>query len=145
MYSVIMHLLIPKNMRFECQRCARCCGDTSHRGRNLLLTKTEVEDISTREGLNPLSFASPVSNNGHYQYKMKKRGGKCIFLDGKACRVYDMRPIVCRFYPFSMCKKERSYVFDVAEDCPGIGLGEVLPCEKFEGMVSEAHFKLKTS
>ena len=76
---------------------------------------------------------------------MKKRGGKCLFLDGKACRIYDIRPIVCRFYPFSMCVKDRKYVFDFAEDCPGIGLGEVLPCEKFEGMVSEAHLKLKTS
>lgn len=138
-----MNLLIPKDTRFECQRCARCCGDTSHRGRNLLLTKSEVEMISARSGLNPLAFCSPVSNNGHYQYRMKKRGGKCVFLEGKACRIYDIRPIVCRFYPFSMFKKKKTYVFGVAEDCPGVGLGEVLPCEKFEGMVTEAHIKLR--
>ncbi len=143
--SDTMNLLVPKNMRFECQRCARCCGDTSHRGRNLLLTKNEVEEISTRSGLNPLSFSTPVTQKGQYEYKMKKRGGKCVFLDGKACRIYDVRPIICRFYPFSMCKKDKKYVFDFAEDCPGIGLGEVLPGEKFEDMVEEAHFKLRTS
>lgn len=138
-----MNMLLPKNLRFECQRCARCCGDTSHRGRNLLLTKKEAEQISDRTGLNILSFASPF-NNGNFKYKMKKRGGKCVFLDGKACRIYDIRPIMCRFYPFSMYKKKNIYVFDVAEDCPGIGLGEVLPCEKFESMISEANSKLET-
>ncbi|MEM3420917.1 MAG: YkgJ family cysteine cluster protein [Candidatus Hadarchaeum sp.] len=140
-----MNLLVPKNMRFECQRCARCCGDTSHRGRNLLLTKSEVEEISEKTGLSPLAFATPISNKGAYQYKMKKRGGKCLFLDGKACRIYDIRPLVCRFYPFSVCKKDNKYIFNFADDCPGIGLGEVLSEEVFEDLVTEAQFKLKTS
>ena len=140
-----MHLLVPRNVRFECQRCARCCGDTSHRGRNLLLTKSEVEEISERTGLNPLSFATPISNKGIYQYRMKKRGGKCIFLDGKACRIYDIRPLVCRFYPFSVCKKDEKYVFNFAEDCPGIGLGDVVAEDVFEELVTEAQFKLRTS
>jgi len=92
--------------------------------------------------MNPLSFASPISDGGYYQYKMKKRNGKCIFLDGKACRIYNHRPLICRFYPFSVEKKSNKYVFEIAEDCPGIGLGGVIPCEMFEAMLQEAQKRL---
>lgn len=141
----IMNCRAPKNIHFECQRCARCCGDTSHRGRNVLLTKGEVERISKRISQRPLSFASSYSNSGHYQYKMKKRSGKCIFLDGKACRIYDTRPLICRFYPFSMRKSNGSYVFETAEECPGIGLGGTVVQGEFKKMISAAHSVLKPS
>ncbi len=140
-----MEMVVPKNLRFECQRCARCCGDTSHRGRNLLLTKKEVEKIAKRTRRSPMSFASPISNNGHYGYKMKKRSGKCAFLVGKACGIYDIRPIVCRFFPLSMDRKNKRYVFEVSDDCPGIGLGEAFPAKKFENMALEAKSILKAS
>ncbi len=128
----------PKNIHFECQRCARCCGDTSHRGRNILLQGSEVERISRHASLRPLSFSSPVSNNGHYQYRMKKRNGRCVFLDGKSCRIYEIRPLICRFYPFSVKRKNGAYVFEVAKDCAGIGLGEPVAKTHFERMVEKA-------
>ena len=129
---------VPKNVHFECQRCARCCGDTSHRGRNILLLDTEVERISKNTGLRPLSFASSASSNGQYHYKMKKRSGRCVFLDRKACRIYDVRPIICQFYPFSMKRKNGSYVFDVAADCAGVGLGEPITKDDYGRMVEKA-------
>lgn len=132
-----MNLRAPKNVRFECQRCARCCGDTSHRGRNILLLEAEVERISKQKGLRPLSFALPISN-GRYQYKMKKRNGKCIFLEGKACGIYNIRPIICQFYPFSLNRNNGAHVFEVAKDCAGIGLGEQISKEYFESLVEKA-------
>ena len=137
-----MNIVVPNKVQFDCQRCARCCGDTSHRGRNLLLTNSDVKQICKVTEMNPLSFASPISDGGYYQYKMKKRNGKCIFLDGKACRIYNHRPLICRFYPFSVEKKSNKYVFEIAEDCPGIGLGGVIPCEMFEAMLQEAQKRL---
>lgn len=137
-----MNIRVPRNIRFECQRCARCCGDTSHRGRNIYLLDNEVENISIRTGLRPLSFVAPASNSGKYRFKMKKRSGKCVFLEGKACRIYDNRPLVCRFYPFSMKKAGNAFVFEVAKDCPGIGLGETLELNEFERMTDDARSKL---
>ncbi len=133
-----MNFRIPKKVSFECQRCARCCGDTSHRGRNILLRESEVERISRHMGLRPLSFASQASNNGHYQYRMKKKSGKCFFLYGKSCRVYEVRPLICQFYPFSMKKHNGSYVFEAAKDCAGVGLGEPIKKEYFERMAEKA-------
>ncbi|MDI6883971.1 MAG: YkgJ family cysteine cluster protein [Hadesarchaea archaeon] len=140
-----MNFRAPKNIRFECQRCARCCGDTSHRGRNILLMESEVERISKHTGLRPLSFASPASNSGHYRYRMKKRNGKCVFLEGKACRIYDIRPLICRFYPFSIRKTNNTYMFEIAKDCPGIGLGGQLGQGEFEKMLLKAQSTLKVS
>lgn len=137
-----MNIRMIRNIRFECQRCARCCGDTSHRGRNIYLLENEVEHISIRTGLRPLSFVSPASNSGKYRYKMKKRSGKCVFLEGKACRIYDDRPLVCRTYPFMIKKKGNTFVFETADDCPGIGLGEALEIDEFEKMVDNARSKL---
>ena len=139
-----MNFRVLKNIHFECQRCARCCGDTSHRGRNILLLEMEVERISKNTGMRPQSFSSPASNNGQYHYKMKKRGGRCVFLDGKSCRIYNIRPLICQFYPFSMKKINGTYVFDVAADCAGIGLGEPVPKEHYERMVKKATSVLET-
>jgi Fe-S-cluster containining protein len=140
-----MNVVVPKNVHFDCQRCARCCGDTSHRGRNLLLTDEDVERICRETDLNPLSFASPISDHGLYHYRMKKRNGKCVFLEGKACRIYQNRPLVCRFYPFSLEKRKNKYVFDVCDECPGVGLGEVVPDEEFDLMLKEAQERLKST
>jgi len=138
-----MNLHYPKKVRFECQRCAQCCGDSSHRGRNVLLLESEVRQISNKTGLRPLSFASRSLRIQPYRYRMKKRNGKCIFLDGKACRIYNIRPLICRFYPFSLKMGDNGYRFEVSEECPGIGLGETLVPEEFERMVEEANSKIK--
>jgi hypothetical protein len=126
-----MNIRTPKNVRFECQRCARCCGDTPHRGRIIYLLESEVKQISKKTGLRPLEFASPISGLGNFKYKMKKRNGICIFLKNKACQIYSIRPTVCRLYPFLAYKNDGSLVFEISEDCPGIGLGAPLDEEHF--------------
>ncbi|MFQ6129875.1 MAG: YkgJ family cysteine cluster protein [Candidatus Hadarchaeaceae archaeon] len=133
----------PKNVHFECQRCAQCCGDSSHRGRNVLLLESEVRQISNETGLRPLSFASYSLSIQPYRYRMKKRNGKCVFLDGKACRIYNIRPLICRFYPFSLKTSDNGYRFEVSDECPGIGLGKALVQEEFKRMLEEAHSKIK--
>jgi Fe-S-cluster containining protein len=74
---------------------------------------------------------------------MKKRSGKCVFLDVKACRIYNIRPLICRFYPFSLRKGDNGYKFEISEECPGIGLGSILKERELERMIEEARSKLK--
>jgi Fe-S-cluster containining protein len=133
-----MNFRVPKDVHFECQRCARCCGDTSHRGRNIFLLDEEVERISKYTGLRPSSFSSPAFSNGYYHYKMKKRSGRCVFLDRKSCSIYEVRPLICQFYPFSLRKKNGAYTFEVATDCAGVGLGELVTREDYEKMIEKA-------
>jgi Fe-S-cluster containining protein len=107
------------------------------------LLESEVRQISDITGLRPLSFASRSLGIQPYRYRMKKRNGKCVFLDGKACRIYNFRPLICRFYPFSLKRGNNGYMFEVSEECPGIGLGRTLAPEEFERMLGEAHSKIK--
>jgi hypothetical protein len=98
------------------------------------LLEEEVQGISRYTKLNPMEFASPISGLGNYRYKMKKRNGVCVFLENKACRIYNMRPSGCRLYPFVTRKSNNVLVFEVSEDCPGIGMGARVVEEDFRKM-----------
>ncbi|MEM2637797.1 MAG: YkgJ family cysteine cluster protein [Candidatus Hadarchaeales archaeon] len=133
-----MNIDIPKNVQFECQRCARCCGDAPHRSRVIYLLEKEVEKISNITNMHPMQFASPISGAGKFKYKMKRRGGACIFLKNGACTIYEHRPLVCRLYPFFVRKTEKGIVFEIYDDCPGIGLGQKLQEVDFKKLIEAA-------
>jgi hypothetical protein len=102
------------------------------------MLENEVQRISNRTGLRPMEFSSPISGLGNYKYKMKKRNGMCVFLRNKACQIYDIRPTVCRLYPFLVSRNDGSFVFEIAKDCPGIGLGGKITEEHFMRMIDFA-------
>jgi len=139
-----LKLLYPKNIRFECQRCAKCCGDTSERERKVLMLEREVEQISDITNLKPEEFSTPASGSEPYRYTMRKRDGKCIFLKGAVCQIYNHRPLVCRFFPF--CLKQigaEIFEFNSSEECPGIGRGKITEEGIFMAMLTEALNLLK--
>ena len=39
------HFKFPKQVFWECQRCAKCCGDTPDKERRILLLSSEAEQI----------------------------------------------------------------------------------------------------
>jgi Fe-S-cluster containining protein len=134
-----LKLRYPENIRFECQRCARCCGDTQERERNILMLEREVEQISEITNLKPEEFSTPASSADPYQYTMRKQDGKCIFLKGADCHIYSHRPLLCRFYPFWLKQHSAdSFEFKVSNECPGVGLGKVIEEENFMVMLAEA-------
>jgi len=107
------------------------------------MLESEVKKISKKTGLRPLEFSSPISGLGNYKYKMKKRNGICVFLKNKACKIYDIRPTVCRLYPFQVSRNDGSLVFDISEDCPGIGLGSRITEDRFRRMADFAKAVLR--
>ena len=134
-----MKLRYPENIRFECQRCAKCCGDTPERERNILMLEMEVEQISEITNLKPEDFSTPSPDIEPYRYAMKKKGGKCVFLDGTDCQIYPHRPLLCRFYPFWLEQLgAESFEFKVSKECSGVGLGKGIEEENFMVMLAEA-------
>lgn len=134
----------PKGVSFECQRCGQCCGDISRKKRKILLLKSEVKRIADIAGLREEGFAVKLPANGPYRYVMKKKGGKCVFLERNSCKIYPLRPLVCRTYPFSVEKtSSKDYIFKVSDECPGIGLGDTVEEGYFEKILEEAQTKLK--
>jgi Fe-S-cluster containining protein len=141
-----LRLVYPKNIRFECQRCGRCCGDTPERERMVLMLKREVDQISVITNLKPEEFSTPVSGAWPYIFTMRKQNAKCTFLKDAVCQIYKHRPLLCRFFPFRLEQLgEDSFEFNSSEECPGIGIGNILDEEIFMLMLIDALKVLRDS
>jgi Fe-S-cluster containining protein len=135
----------PTSVRFRCIKCGICCGDTKKKTRHVLLLKTEIEQIAEATSQLITQFAVEINGMGPYSYEMKKRveNGKCVFLENNRCRIYSLRPLVCRFYPFELdsCGGKNSFSF--TEECPGIGKGGILREDYFKKMFRLASIRHK--
>ena len=124
----------PKHLSFRCEFCTLCCRDTEKRVRRILLLKADVDNISSETSMEIDRFAEGIEGFRPYIYQMKKTAdGRCIFLKGNLCSIYNVRPLVCRFYPFQLRSiGSNRYVFTYTKECPGIGKGAPLRREFFE-------------
>ncbi len=68
--------------------CHDCCVETR-------MTLTEA-DVHRLEGAGFRDFAHL---NGDGDLELVNISGSCMFLDRERCRVYELRPEGCRFYP----------------------------------------------
>ena len=136
MPSLSAEFRYPKNIRFKCSRCTRCCGDTETRIRHVLLFEKEAQSIS-KDTSKPLeAFGFRIAGHEPYLYEMKKgKGGKCVFLEGNDCSIYASRPLICRYYPFELkTARNKIFLFSPTKECPGIGLGRVLKESYFRNL-----------
>jgi len=88
-------MLTPES--FDCNRkCADCCKDLT-----VKLAKKDIEAIK-REGFDSGFFLDYDTHIGSPVLKLEN--GKCVFLvkkkDRYYCKIYEIRPKVCRVYPF---------------------------------------------
>ncbi len=135
----------PKHVRFECNRCAICCGDTEAKTRMILLMRCEADRISQRTTKPLDTFVETIEGHAPYVYCMKKTDkGKCLFLSDSSCTIYKVRPLICRFYPFELRNVgEGNYVFACTDECPGIGQGIELDEEHFEKLFAQSKETMK--
>ena len=124
----------PRNVRFKCERCALCCGDTKSKVRSILLLRLEAERISQKTLKSVEDFAEKIEGFEPYVYRMKKTNdGKCMFLKDKSCDIYQIRPLICMFYPFELKEAESNkHIFAYTDECPAIGKGPKLKRGYFE-------------
>jgi Fe-S-cluster containining protein len=130
----ILEFDYPKKVRFKCEKCALCCGDTKDRVRRILLLEIEAKSISQKTHKSVKDFAEKLNGFEPYIYTMKKtEGRKCVFLKDDLCTIYKTRPLICRFYPFELKEDEnRKHVFAYTDECPAIGKGPCLEKGYFE-------------
>jgi Fe-S-cluster containining protein len=130
----------PKHLRFICEKCTLCCGDTREKVRLILLLKTEAERISKRTLKSIDEFAEKIEGFEPYFFRMKKTiEGKCVFLRDTSCIIYETRPLICRFYPFQLKNLGNNrYVFSYTSECPSIGKGPWLRRSFFEKLFTES-------
>jgi len=147
---------IEKEFRFGCKRCGNCCTD-----KKMLVNVTYSDIIRIKNGLGLnadelleiLGFYI-VENNLYEELKdklvvsplttdkgstyiglLKKSSGQCYFYDdkNKKCLIYNLRPLVCRTFPFTFqiifnkedrtkAKIKMDYTEKGKQYCPGIGI-----------------------
>ncbi|MGE5554732.1 MAG: YkgJ family cysteine cluster protein [Methanocella sp.] len=134
----------PSDVCFSCNCCGICCADTDHKLRHILLLESEAEEISNTTGKPIEDFANESNGTHPYIYEMKKQYGDCIFLKDNKCTIYELRPLICRFYPFELkySPDKRTHVFTVTKECPMIGQGKPMLHKDFEALYHLASERL---
>lgn len=123
----------PEGVHFRCIRCGECCGDTKEKTRRVLLLSEEAEQIALAAAQPTVKFAVKVEGKAPYSYEMKKKDGKCVFFENGGCRIYSVRPLICRFYPFELKSlADGRYTFLYTSECKGINKGAVLSKNYFK-------------
>ncbi|MHA1930953.1 MAG: YkgJ family cysteine cluster protein [Promethearchaeota archaeon] len=144
----------PEELRFICTRCGNCCTDKDTLVNityldilrlkvGLKLDLKEILDVigfyifkkNLTEGTLEKMVISPIETEKGLAFTglLKDNLGKCYFYDKKEakCLIYDIRPMLCRTFPFSFKKsnlmgtKSREdiqiiYTEKAKNYCPGI-------------------------
>ena len=107
---------------YKCQQCGRCCmGDFGDN--TVSIFPFEIKCISEKTGLKWDDIAIPTpsedrddAGNIHTFEWILKKNRDCTFLDKGLCKIYEIRPYICRTYPF--------YLLDghlMICECEGLG------------------------
>lgn len=114
-----------KGLRFECRRCGGCCrGEPGY----VWVSPAEAIEIAGFLGETIDSFSSShLRLVGNRTSLIEKPNGDCVFWDSAiGCRVYPLRPVQCRTFPFWAGNLDSPAAWEAASKrCPGIGHGKV--------------------
>ena len=116
-------------LRFSCTQCGKCCltaGDYY-----VYLSEAESEAIRKRLQLSRSWFRRRYLERLEEGERVLASGAddRCIFLDARGqCRVYSVRPLQCRTYPFwpELTGTARAWNSE-ARRCEGVNQGKVIP------------------
>ncbi|MDD5474820.1 MAG: YkgJ family cysteine cluster protein [Candidatus Methanoperedens sp.] len=107
---------------FKCKKCARCCR-AEYGDNTVFIFPFEIRRICEKTGLGREDFVIPAPSedrdsqgNIHTFEWVLRKNGDCIFLKGGLCGIYELRPYICKTYPF--------YLLDgrlMISECEGIG------------------------
>ncbi len=123
---------------FRCRRCGECCSQVSPDSDLVIVSPPEIRRIMDATGLGWDEVAEPYpefieKDDGTlytFEWCIKRKDGRCAFLEGRRCTMYPVRPWICRTYPF-MENGEDLLVF------PCAGTGETMTREEAEVLSGE--------
>ena len=119
-------------LRFACTECGRCCtGAPGY----IWVTEAEIDQIARSLNLTPEEFGKRYLRKvmGRYSLLERPETYDCIFLSGKKCQIYSVRPKQCRTYPWWNAnlktpedwKEEATHCEGINPDAPLISFEEI--------------------
>lgn len=115
-------------MRFTCQGSGNCCVAHGADG-YVYLTLEDRRRLAAELGMPTREFTRRYCRKEHGEFLLDDPGPECRFLDSRRCSVYEARPTQCRTWPFWPENMRPKKWARVAESCPGVGKGGVVPAE----------------
>jgi len=113
---------------FECQQCGACCtgeSGTIYVRKEEILTIAEFLDITVSDFIE--KYAYPYKDSCSIKEDAQ---GQCLFYD-KGCRIYPVRPMQCRTFPFWFANlRSETKWQEIIKECPGIGQGRLYSKER---------------
>ncbi len=118
---------------FSCLMCGKCCRREFGDNRVLLIPQ-EMQIISDHTMLELHEIATPATSDGSNSdlidtdgkihtfgwMLLRKNNGDCNFIEdanvSNKCKIHDVRPMICRTYPFYMREMELH-----VSECEGLG------------------------
>ena len=126
-----------EGLRFECQRCGRCCtGEPGY----VWVTQAESKRMAEFRGVSAEEFGRKyLRKAGAHDSLIELPDGRCIFYANKSCIVYPARPTQCRTFPFwvSVIVAPEAWTA-CGGKCPGIGKGRLYSHDEIEEILRSA-------
>ena len=120
-----------EGLRFTCRRCRSCCGGEPG---YVFLRRGEAEAIAAHLGIGEEEFRGTWTRQaGDRSSLREEKDGRCVFLGEEGCRIYSVRPVQCRTFPFwlwNLVKRENWN--ETALECPGMGRGRLYSRKEIE-------------
>jgi len=125
-------------LAFECTGCGRCCAGPGEG--YVWVTKKEAAAIASYLRVPEVKFRKKYVRRIGTRLSLIERADNkdCIFLEddgqgGRRCRIYPVRPLQCRTWPFWECNLLCPEDWSLAgRTCPGINRGRIYPCDEIE-------------
>ena len=121
-------------LRFECTKCGRCC--TGAPG-SVWVTMKEIAVIAEFLDMDPEEFGHKYLRLVDNRLSLTERKNfDCVFLEGKKCKIYPVRPKQCGTFPFWVEIMDREELwFNAATVCPGVGHGRLYSKQEIEAIM----------
>lgn len=131
-----------RKLRFECTGCGGCCTGRGNASVEyyVAITPAEQRDIQKYLGVSLAWFKRRyLMRFEDGEESLRWEDDRCVFLDGeKRCRIYPVRPMQCRTYPFwpELVKSKFAWRAE-ARRCEGINRGEIVPLTRVRRALRE--------
>lgn len=116
-------------IQFQCQGSGKCCVSHGEYG-FVFLTLQDRKRMAKHLKLSTAAFTKKHCDRQGPAYHLKEdpKNTDCQFLENKRCGIYEARPTQCRTWPFwPEVMSPKTWKKEVANFCPGVGRGPVVP------------------
>ena len=125
-------------LRFECTACGGCCGGFPG---FVWLSPEEIATFAGHLRLPHEDFLADHCRRLGTRWTLREtENWNCVMLKDGKCRVYGIRPVQCRTFPFwdENLDSPRDWT-NAAKSCPGMGRGRLFEFAEIERLRCERH------